>query len=64
MAMARPQSTSETAHRADAEAATFPTREYISAMALEMARLAREEGDSRLSDLLEQVAGVAGRPPA
>jgi hypothetical protein len=64
MAMARPQSTSETAHRADVEAAAFPTREYIGAMAMEMARLARDEGDSRLAGLLEQVAGVASHPPA
>jgi len=62
MATAQPQSTSETAHRADVEAAAFPTREYIGAMALEMARLARDEGDVRLAGLLEQAAGVAGHP--
>jgi hypothetical protein len=64
MATARPQSTSKAEYRADAETATFPTREYIGAMALEMARLAHDEGDSRLAGLLEQVAGVAGHPPA
>lgn len=38
-------------------------REYIGAMALEMARLARDEGDVRLAGLLEQAAGIAGHPP-
>ncbi|WP_242076725.1 hypothetical protein [Brevundimonas diminuta] len=42
----------------------FAVREYIGTMALEMARLAREEGDVRLAVLLEQAAAVAGHPPA
>jgi len=33
-------------------------------MALEMARLARDEGDVRLAGLLEQAASVAGHPQA
>ena len=64
MATARSENTSATEFRSDIEAAAFPTREYIGAMALEMARLARDEGDGRLADMLEQVAGVAGHPPA
>ena len=64
MATARSENTSATEFRSDIEAAAFPTREYIGAMALEMARLARDEGDARLADMLEQVAGVAGHPPA
>lgn len=64
MATAHPQSASASEFRSDIEAAAFPTREYIGAMALEMARLARDEGDARLAGLLEQAAGVAGHPPA
>ncbi|RYG17680.1 MAG: hypothetical protein EON96_06315 [Caulobacteraceae bacterium] len=64
MATARSENTSATEFRSDIEAAAFPTREYIGAMALEMARLARDEGDPRLAGMLEQVAGVAGHPPA
>lgn len=52
------------APRSDIEAAAFPTREYIGAMALEMARMARDEGDGKLADLLEQVAQAAGGRPA
>ncbi|WP_292079063.1 MULTISPECIES: hypothetical protein [Brevundimonas] len=63
MATAQPQSACETDRQAHIEAAAFPTREYIGAMALEMARLARE-GDVRLAGLLEQAAGVAGHPQA
>ncbi|WP_292023372.1 MULTISPECIES: hypothetical protein [unclassified Brevundimonas] len=47
----------------DIEAGAFPTREYIGAMALEMARMAREEGDGRLAGLLEDAAGAAALPP-
>lgn len=64
MATAQPQSACETDRQAHIEAAAFPTREYIGAMALEMARLARDEGDVRLASLLEQAAGVAGHPQA
>ena len=64
MATARSENTSATEFRSDIEAAAFPTREYIGAMALEMARLPRDEGDVRLTGMLEQVAGVAGHPPA
>ncbi len=58
------KSKSATGARSDIEAAAFPMREYIGAMALEMARMARDEGDARLAELLEQVAQAAGRPPA
>lgn len=54
----------ESASRSDIEAAAFPTRDYIGAMALEMARMARDEGDGKLAALLEQVAQAAGRGPA
>ena len=64
MATAQPQSAFETDRQAHIEAAAFPTREYIGAMALEMARMARDEGDGRLATMLEQVAEVAGAPPA
>ena len=64
MATARSETPSATEFRSDIEAAAFPTREYIGAMALEMARLARDEGDVRLAGMLEQVAGVASHPPA
>ena len=64
MATARSENPSATEFRSDIKAAAFPTREYIGAMALEMARLARDEGDVRLAGMLEQVAGVAGHPPA
>jgi hypothetical protein len=57
------KSDSATATRSDIEAAAFPTREYIGAMALEMARMARDEGDGKLADLLEQVAQAAGVRP-
>lgn len=40
----------------------FPMREYIGAMALEMARMARDEGDGTLALLLEQAAAAAGQP--
>ena len=58
------KSTSAPASRSDIEAAAFPMRDYIGAMALEMARMARDEGDARLAELLEQVAQAAGRSPA
>lgn len=40
----------------------FPVREYIGAMALEMARMAEGEGDDRLRRLLQEAAAVASRP--
>ncbi len=43
-------------HQDDIEAEDFPTREYIGAMALEMARMAREGGDGRVAGLLEDAA--------
>lgn len=64
MATAQPQSACETDRQEHIEEAAFPTQEYIGAMALEMARLARDEGDVRLVGLLEQAATVAGHPPA
>jgi hypothetical protein len=46
----------------EADTKPFAVKEYIGAMALEMARLARDEGDVRLAGLLEQAATVAGHP--
>ena len=40
----------------------FPTREYIGAMCLEMARMAEVEGDAELASLLRQAAVAAGAP--
>jgi len=48
--------------RGGGNAKPLAVREYIGSMALEMARLARDEGDMRLANLLEQAAGVAGHP--
>ncbi|MFN3836260.1 MAG: hypothetical protein ACK4MI_00955 [Brevundimonas sp.] len=64
MASARRETTHGTDDSGDIEAGDFPTREYIGAMALEMARMARDEGDGRLAGLLEQAAGAAALPPA
>ena len=60
--MGRPRTRSKPDREQDRTGDAFPTREYIGAMALEMARMARGEGDGRLADLLEQAANVAGRP--
>jgi hypothetical protein len=57
MAAAREKTNSQAA----VESAS-PTRNYISAMADEMARMALEDGDARLAVLLEQAADVAARP--
>ncbi|WP_428149602.1 hypothetical protein [Brevundimonas sp.] len=45
------------------EAATeFPVREYISAMALELAQMARWDGDDVLQKLLESASALASKP--
>ena len=45
------------------EAATgFPVREYIGDMALELAQMARWDGDEALGRLLESAAALAGEP--
>lgn len=41
----------------------YPVREYIAAMAQELARMARWDGDDRLGVLLEQAASSADSPP-
>ena len=38
----------------------FPVREYIGAMALELAQMARWDGDEALARLLESAAALAG----
>lgn len=40
----------------------FPVREYISAMALELAQMARWDGDEALGRLLDSSAALAGEP--
>ncbi|MDQ1153218.1 hypothetical protein QE389_000417 [Brevundimonas sp. SORGH_AS 993] len=40
----------------------FLTREYIGAMALELARMARGDGDERLARQLDQAAEIAAGP--
>ena len=46
-----------------AEAAgEFPVRDYIGAMALELAQMARWDGDEALGRLLDSAAALAGQP--
>ncbi|MFN4287091.1 MAG: hypothetical protein ACK4E3_01170 [Brevundimonas sp.] len=42
----------------------FPMREYIGAMAAELAAMARHEGDEPLARVLEQAVGIAERAPS
>lgn len=42
----------------------FPMREYIGAMAAELAAMARHEGDESLARVLEQAVGIAERAPS
>lgn len=42
----------------------FPVREYVGAMAAELAQMARWDGDEELGRLLDAAAEMAGRPPA
>lgn len=42
----------------------FPVREYISAMAVELAQMARWDGDEALSLLLDSAAALAAEPLA
>ena len=44
------------------EPVEFPVREYIGAMALELAQMARWDGDEALARLLESAANLAGEP--
>lgn len=57
-ARTRPDGPTERTARAE----SYPVRNYIGAMALEMARMAVDEGDGELAALLKQAADVAGRP--
>lgn len=45
-----------------APAKEYPVREYIGSMCLELARMARWDGDERLAVLLEAASGRAGEP--
>ncbi len=47
-----------------AEALAFPVREYIGAMCIEMARMARWDGDESLALLLNIAARLAEAAPA
>jgi len=56
----------ETSHQTSAPAADLsdarpdhPVREYIGAMALELAQMARRDGDETLGRLLDSVAALA-----
>jgi hypothetical protein len=40
----------------------FPVREYVSAMARELAHMARGEGDEALAGVLDSAADMAARP--
>ena len=40
----------------------FPVREYIGAMSLELAQMARWDGDEALGRLLDSAAALAGEP--
>lgn len=51
-----------TGSRLRGKGAPFPTRDYIGAMCLEMARMAEAEGDAELASLLRQAAAAAGAP--
>jgi len=65
MAMQRAIETTESAsNRAghDDQPAEFPVREYIGAMALELAQMARFDGDEALARLLDAAATLAGEP--
>ena len=46
----------------DEPATEFPVREYIGAMSLELAQMARWDGDEALARLLESAATLAGEP--
>lgn len=39
----------------------YPVREYVAAMAMELAAMARWDGDEQLAALLEKAAEAAGR---
>ena len=42
--------------------AEFPVREYIGAMAMELAQMARWDGDETLGKLLDSAASLAAEP--
>lgn len=49
--------------RHDRSAAEFPVREYVGAMAAELAQMARWDGDEKLACLLDSAAQAASRKP-
>lgn len=49
--------------RHDRSAADFPIREYVGAMAAELAQMARWDGDEQLACLLDAAAQAASRKP-
>lgn len=54
------QSGSRSQHASEKTA--YPTRQYIGAMCLEMARMAAEDGDDQLADALRKAAKTADSP--
>ncbi|MFN4296212.1 MAG: hypothetical protein ACK4FB_05180 [Brevundimonas sp.] len=51
----------EERHRRHAD--RYPVREYVSAMAFELAQMARWDGDEHLAGLLEAAAQAAAQRP-
>ena len=49
--------------RHERSAADFPVREYVGAMAAELAQMARWDGDEHLGGLLDAAAEAAAREP-
>ncbi|MFT4955511.1 MAG: hypothetical protein ACI8U3_001904 [Brevundimonas sp.] len=49
--------------RHDRSTADFPVREYVGAMAAELAQMARWDGDEHLGELLDAAAEAASRVP-
>lgn len=45
------------------QSADFPVREYVGAMAAELAQMARWDGDEQLGCLLDAAAEAAAREP-
>ena len=48
----------------DEPATEFPVREYIGAMSLELAQMARWDGDEALARSLESASSLAGESPS
>lgn len=58
-----PSTTETRAHATEPERPEFPVREYIGAMASELAQMARWDGDETLGRLLDSAAALAADTP-